>query len=142
MLVVVTLGYCRERRLQVSLGGEQVQKEIEQTKLENIRMHQQEVNLRLCMMKNIVKFLCTRTFKLITIWSSVDSTLNIRPSDEETELRVFPIDLLEPSNCPTIPISSGLSRFCLKIPNPDPICDRDRKNPDFDSCCDIFVKFS
>ena len=35
------------------------------------------------------------------------------------------------------------SRFCLKIPNPDPICNRDRKNPDFDSwqdsCCDIFV---
>ena len=22
-------------------------------------------------------------------------------------------------DCPTIPISSGLSRFCLKIPNPD-----------------------
>ena len=56
MLVVVTLGYCRERRIQVSLGGDQVQKEIEQTKLENIRMHQQEVNLRLCMMEKIVKF--------------------------------------------------------------------------------------
>ena len=45
-----------QRRIQVSFGGDQVQKDIERTKLENIRMHQQEVNLRLCMMEKIVKF--------------------------------------------------------------------------------------
>ena len=31
----------------------------------------------------------------------------------KTDLRFWPAD------CPTIPILSGLSRFCLKIPNPD-----------------------
>ena len=27
-------------------------------------------------------------------------------------------------------------------PKSRPMCDLDRENPDFDSCCDIFVKFS
>ena len=39
------------------------------------------------------------------------------------------------AGCPTIPI-------LLENPESRPICDRDRKNPDFDSCWDIFVKFS
>ena len=30
----------------------------------------------------------------------------------------------------------------LENPESWPICDQDRKDPNFDSCCDIFVKFS
>ena len=36
----------------------------------------------------------------------------------------------------------GIIPILLENPESRPICDRDRKNPDFDSCCDIFVKFS
>ena len=46
-------------------------------------------------------------------------------------------------DCPTIPISSiGIIRILLENPESRPICDLDRKNPDFDWCCDIFVIFS
>ena len=38
---------------------------------------------------------------------------------------------------PTIPILSGFSQFCLKIPNPNQHVDQDRKNPDFDISCDF-----
>ena len=41
------------------------------------------------------------------------------------------------TDCPTIPILSGFSQFCLKIPNPNQHVDQDRKNPD----CDIFSDF-
>ena len=71
-----------EKDDQLSLVREQAQKEIEEVKAENDRMQQREADLRVCGMEKAVKcFMCT---------------LNIRPSDEETESRVFPTDLLEP----------------------------------------------
>ena len=36
----------------------------------------------------------------------------------------------------------GIIPILLENPESRPICDRDSKNPDFDSCYDIFVKFS
>ena len=36
----------------------------------------------------------------------------------------------------------GIIPILLENPECRPICDRDRENPDFDSCSDIFVKFS
>ena len=36
----------------------------------------------------------------------------------------------------------GIILILLENPESQPICDQDRKNPDFNSCCDIFVKFS
>ena len=36
----------------------------------------------------------------------------------------------------------GIIPILLENPKSLPICYRDRKDPDFDSCCDIFVKFS
>ena len=36
----------------------------------------------------------------------------------------------------------GIIPIFLENPESGPICDRDRKNPVFDSCRDIFVKFS
>ena len=39
-------------------------------------------------------------------------------------------------------LSIGIIPILLENPECRPICDRDRENPDFDSCSDIFVKFS
>ena len=41
--------------------------------------------------------------------------------------------------CSAIPISSGLSQFCLKIPYPNQHVNQDKKNPDFHISSDIFL---
>ena len=43
---------------------------------------------------------------------------------------------------PNHPDFVGIIPILLENPESRPISDQDRKNPDFDSCCDIFVKFS
>ena len=41
--------------------------------------------------------------------------------------------------CSAIPILSGFSQFCLKIPYPNQHVNQDRKNPGFDISSDIFL---
>ena len=58
-------------------------------------------------------------------------------------MNVFPFGVIvAATECPEIPDFVGIIPILLENPKSQPICDWDRKNPDFDSCSDIFIKFS
>ena len=72
----------------------------------------------------------------LTHWQSLQHIMNF------PNLVAITHTTLTKTDCPTIPISSGLSRFCSENLKSQPICDQDMKNPDFDSCCMIFLSNS
>ena len=73
-------------------------------------------------------------------YGSQQSSMDVRRLSKTCKFRVVPLaTVTELSNHPDF---VGFIPILLENPESRPMCDRDRKNPNFDSCCDIFVKLS